>query len=118
MGHTDLWRTVQLVQQIVEAHVGATASTIGVQDGPDAGQTVPHTCMCTFCHAPRNDFEAFGLFVDFQKLGDGVDRDASICRADGAIACWSVLKSLGLLGGWGLRGREEASYDDVGSSRG
>ena len=64
--------------------------------------------MCTFCHAPRNDFEAFGLFVDFQKLGDGVDRDASICRADGAIACWSVLKSLGLLGGWGVRGREEA----------
>ena len=38
----DLWRSVRLVQQAVEARVGADWSELGVQDGKEAGQSVPH----------------------------------------------------------------------------
>ena len=38
----DLWRSVRVVQRIVEDAHGATGAEIGVQDGKLAGQTVPH----------------------------------------------------------------------------
>ena len=38
----DLWRTARAVQLVVQRCVGADAATIGVQDGRDAGQSVPH----------------------------------------------------------------------------
>lgn len=38
----DLWLSVQRVQAIVNGVHGATANDIGLQDGPDAGQSVPH----------------------------------------------------------------------------
>jgi len=47
----DLWQTVKLVQAVVQECIGADSATIGLQDGPDAGQSVPH------CHVhilPRN----------------------------------------------------------------
>ena len=39
---TDLFATVQRVGRMVERVFGASALNIAVQDGPDAGQTVPH----------------------------------------------------------------------------
>jgi len=38
----DLWRTVREVQGLVQASHGASSSTLGMQDGRDAGQSVPH----------------------------------------------------------------------------
>lgn len=38
----DLWRSVREVQKIVEAYHGAVGANLGVQDGRDAGQSVPH----------------------------------------------------------------------------
>ncbi|XP_042311308.1 bis(5'-adenosyl)-triphosphatase isoform X1 [Sceloporus undulatus] len=38
----DLFRTTQLVGNVVEQHFGGTSLTISVQDGPEAGQTVKH----------------------------------------------------------------------------
>lgn len=38
----DLWMSVRQVQAIVNGVHRATANDIGVQDGPDAGQSVPH----------------------------------------------------------------------------
>lgn len=38
----DLFLTVRSVQEIVEIYYGAKASRLGIQDGQDAGQTVPH----------------------------------------------------------------------------
>lgn len=38
----DLWRTVRVVQEAVCRVHGATGAKIGVQDGRDAGQSVPH----------------------------------------------------------------------------
>lgn len=38
----DLWRTVHTVAPALQRHFGATALTVAVQDGVEAGQTVPH----------------------------------------------------------------------------
>jgi len=38
----DLFKSVRLVQQLIEQHYGASASNLGIQDGKDAGQSVPH----------------------------------------------------------------------------
>ncbi|KAG2431368.1 hypothetical protein HYH02_013357 [Chlamydomonas schloesseri] len=38
----DLWLLAQRVGSTVEAHYGAVSLTMAVQDGPAAGQTVPH----------------------------------------------------------------------------
>jgi bis(5'-adenosyl)-triphosphatase len=38
----DLWRSVRRIAGVVEARHGASASNVAVQDGPAAGQTVPH----------------------------------------------------------------------------
>ncbi|KAK3749602.1 hypothetical protein RRG08_014578 [Elysia crispata] len=39
---TDLFMTVQRVSSVVNKHFGASSSTIAIQDGPDAGQTIKH----------------------------------------------------------------------------
>lgn len=39
---TDLFVTVQRVQKTVESHFNAKSSTVTIQDGPEAGQTVEH----------------------------------------------------------------------------
>ncbi|XP_040264198.1 LOW QUALITY PROTEIN: bis(5'-adenosyl)-triphosphatase [Bufo bufo] len=39
---SDLFITVQRVSSIVEKHFVGTSLTISIQDGPEAGQTVPH----------------------------------------------------------------------------
>lgn len=39
---TDLFMTTQKVSKVVNQHFGAFSSTIAVQDGPDAGQTIKH----------------------------------------------------------------------------
>ena len=38
----DLFMTVQIVQRMIESFTGANSSTICIQDGKDAGQTVKH----------------------------------------------------------------------------
>ena len=38
----DLFLTVQRAQRLTEAHFGAEASTVSIQDGEEAGQTVKH----------------------------------------------------------------------------
>uniref|UniRef100_A0A914CTR1 Nitrilase and fragile histidine triad fusion protein NitFhit n=1 Tax=Acrobeloides nanus TaxID=290746 RepID=A0A914CTR1_9BILA len=38
----DLFITVTKIQRLLESYYKAEASTVTVQDGPDAGQTVPH----------------------------------------------------------------------------
>ena len=38
----DLWQTVAVVQRALERAHATTSSTLAIQDGPLAGQTVPH----------------------------------------------------------------------------
>ncbi|KAL3902456.1 MAG: hypothetical protein SGPRY_012061, partial [Prymnesium sp.] len=38
----DLWRSARDVQKVIELATGASSSELGVQDGREAGQSVPH----------------------------------------------------------------------------
>ena len=55
----DLWRTVAVVQRVIERAHGTTSSTLAIQDGPLAGQTVPHVHVHVLPRRPgdfdRND---------------------------------------------------------------
>jgi len=55
----DLWRTVAVVQRAIERAHGTTSSTLAIQDGPLAGQTVPHVHVHVLPRRPgdfdRND---------------------------------------------------------------
>lgn len=39
---SDLWLLAQRVGVALEPHFGASSLTLAIQDGPQAGQTVPH----------------------------------------------------------------------------
>lgn len=38
----DYFRTVQLIHKFIKLHYSADSLNIAIQDGPEAGQTVPH----------------------------------------------------------------------------
>jgi bis(5'-adenosyl)-triphosphatase len=40
--HDDLWRTVRTVQRVLRRRYECVAFNVAVQDGPEAGQSVPH----------------------------------------------------------------------------
>ncbi|AAS50313.2 AAL053Cp [Eremothecium gossypii ATCC 10895] len=40
--HSDYFQTLQVVHQFIQAEFKAAALNIAIQDGPEAGQTVPH----------------------------------------------------------------------------
>ena len=53
----ELWRSVREVQRIVATHHGATACNLGLQDGRDSGQSVPHVHVHVL---PRPEAEPVG----------------------------------------------------------
>ncbi|GFO26228.1 Bis(5'-adenosyl)-triphosphatase [Plakobranchus ocellatus] len=53
---TDLFLTVQRVSSVVNQHFGTSSSTVAIQDGPDAGQTVKHVHVHILPRKP-GDFE-------------------------------------------------------------
>jgi bis(5'-adenosyl)-triphosphatase len=40
--HNDLFHSVRVVSAAIERHYSATAMNVAIQDGKDAGQSVPH----------------------------------------------------------------------------
>lgn len=40
--HDDLWRSVRAIQNALRSHLSAGGFNVAVQDGRDAGQSVPH----------------------------------------------------------------------------
>lgn len=63
---TDLFSTLQKVQRAVESEYGATSSTIAIQDGPDAGQSINHLHIHVLPRKPTD----FGGNIDqiYQEL--------------------------------------------------
>lgn len=53
---SDLFLLVQRVQSAIERHFGARSSTVGLQDGPDAGRTIDHVHVHVLPRKP-GDFE-------------------------------------------------------------
>ncbi|KAG0370634.1 hypothetical protein BGZ54_005144 [Gamsiella multidivaricata] len=56
---SDIFQSAQQIGRVVEQEYGGTSLTVACQDGPQAGQTVPH------CH----------VHIIPRRLGDYVDND-------------------------------------------
>lgn len=53
---TDLFQCVQVVQNVIEKEYKTSSSTVSIQDGPDAGQSIPHLHVHVLPRKP-GDFE-------------------------------------------------------------
>lgn len=73
----DLWYLAQRVGSVVETHYGGTSLTLTLQDGPAAGQTVPHVHVHVL---PRRA----GDFEPNDRVYDAVD--AAEAQIPGAAA--------------------------------
>lgn len=63
---TDLWTTAQTVGKTLERHYKADSLTLAIQDGPAAGQTVPHVHIHVL---PRH----YGDFPNNDDVYDAID---------------------------------------------
>jgi len=71
----DLWNLAQKVGKMIEMHHGASSLTLTIQDGPAAGQTVPHVHVHVL---PRKagDFEPNDAVYDaIDSSSKGYDTD-------------------------------------------
>ena len=75
---TDLWSLAKKVGTCVESHFGATSLTYAIQDGPAAGQTVPHVHVHVLPRKP-GDFENNDeVYEHIEKSGERVgEREAT-----------------------------------------
>ena len=65
----DLWSLAQAVGSRVEPHYGAEGLTLAIQDGPAAGQTVPHVHVHVLPRRP-GDFEPNDKVYDAMDQGE------------------------------------------------
>lgn len=65
----DLWALAQKVGKMLEQHYGTSALTLTIQDGPDAGQTVPHVHVHVL---PRKGAD----FVPNDAVYDAIDESS------------------------------------------
>lgn len=78
---SDLWLTAQRVGSMIQAHFSADSLTLSLQDGPAAGQTVPHVHVHVlprhFRDLESND-DVYDLIdaSDQRRPADGVSRAA------------------------------------------
>eukprot|EP00241_Pyramimonas_parkeae_P008116 CAMPEP_0114239012 /NCGR_PEP_ID=MMETSP0058-20121206/8224_1 /TAXON_ID=36894 /ORGANISM="Pyramimonas parkeae, CCMP726" /LENGTH=168 /DNA_ID=CAMNT_0001351147 /DNA_START=274 /DNA_END=780 /DNA_ORIENTATION=+ len=70
---TDLWMLAQRVGSKIEPHFQASALTMAIQDGPAAGQTVPHVHIHIL---PRK----VGDFENNDEIYDKIDEHAERMR--------------------------------------
>lgn len=77
----DLWRLAQRVGSAIQPHFGAHALTLAIQDGPEAGQTVPHVHVHVLPRRPgdfqRNDevYDAVDAAAKHLPRGEPLDLD-------------------------------------------
>ncbi|KAI8071226.1 HIT-like domain-containing protein [Gongronella butleri] len=69
----DMILSAQTISSAIEDHYEGTSVTFAIQDGPDAGQTVPHVHVHIIPRKkgdyPNND----DIYDDLNKAGRGVD---------------------------------------------
>lgn len=102
----DLWRLAQAVGGALEAHHRASSLTLAIQDGPAAGQTVPHVHIHVLPRRAgdfaRNDDvydsldEAEAALPRCTRVAACERRAACVfsCAAGGACCCCSLLPHL------------------------
>jgi bis(5'-adenosyl)-triphosphatase len=76
----DLWGTAQKIGTILETHYQATSLTLTIQDGPEAGQSVPHVHIHIL---PRNKDDIFQSNNDeiYQALDKNNQKQESAAKS-------------------------------------
>lgn len=69
--NADLFGLVARVAAAVEAHTGAAASTLALQDGPAAGQTVPHVHVHVLPRTPGDFARNDDIYTAIEEGGAG-----------------------------------------------
>jgi bis(5'-adenosyl)-triphosphatase len=90
---TDLWSLAKKVGTCVESHFGATSLTYAIQDGPAAGQTVPHIHVHVLPRKP-GDFENNDeVYEHIEKSGERVgEREATSGEREKAFMGKEVIR--------------------------
>jgi len=78
----NLFLTVQSVSKVVEEHFEATSSTIVIQDGPEAGQTVKHVHVHIMPRRPGDFQNNDQIYEELQKHDKDFNKDASKLRSN------------------------------------
>eukprot|EP00050_Salpingoeca_kvevrii_P008985 m.306259 g.306259 ORF g.306259 m.306259 type:complete len:154 (-) comp18749_c0_seq1:41-502(-) len=83
----DLFQTAQRVARTLEPRYGATSMTIALQDGPEAGQTVPHVHVHVLPRKardfPDND-DVYSELAQHDKPGVREPRPRAVMSAEAA----------------------------------
>lgn len=69
----DLFMTVQEAQKLTESFHSATSSTVSIQDGPDAGQTVTHVHVHVLPRKPGDFARNDDIYDELQTHDKGDD---------------------------------------------
>ncbi len=69
---TDLWSLARRVGTSIEPHFGATSLTYAIQDGPAAGQTVPHVHVHVLPRKPGDFEDNDEVYERIEESGEAV----------------------------------------------
>lgn len=81
----DMWALAQRVGSAVQPHFGATSLTLAMQDGPEAGQTVPHVHI-HILPRKKGDFERNDEVYDAIDAASADVPGAAAAREQGPAA--------------------------------
>ena len=70
---SDLFTTVQAAETLTEIHFKSSSSTISIQDGQDAGQTIQHLHVHILPRKPGDFKENDQVYEELEKHDKGDD---------------------------------------------